>query len=1055
MTLMKFISRHWKKLLLLILGLPILLFAVAVTIIYSKQEQLVQHYLEEFNADIHGHVVIKRSSVAPFKSFPYISIDLQGFSVYESDDLSLHPLLELEDVYVGFDFWKLLGGKTVIKSVVLKDGHLDVVQDSNAALNISKAFKPTKPVEEVSEALNLKLKSIQLENVDISKFNEVNKTKIDLFIKKGEIGVEMNEDQALLHADMNYILTIIKDSKSTFFRDKHGTLNTDLSFDFKTMFLDFAPSQISVEKALFEFEGHIELTNEYSIDFNLRGRKPNFDLFLSFAPEELAPVFKRYENSGDVFFNASIQGPTLNKQPHIEARFGCKETYISNQFNKKKVDQLQFNAFFTNGDSNNLETMRFELKDFKARPEAGKFKGSLIVENFLSPEIDMRVQSNFNLDFLAQFFELDNLYKLKGQVLLDLSFHDIVDLNQPEKSLEKINQAYFASLKINDLSFESPDFHLPVKKISVSAQTKGQDLVIEKIDAKIGESDLFIQGRLSNLPDLLHHSQQNIQLELSLNSKLLDLKDLTKSKKNPEQYIDDKIKNFKTHFYFVGTAKDLTEFKHLPNGHFVLDQLYASFQNYPHKLHDFNIDLKIDEQNIQLDKFHGEIDKSDFDVVGSLSNYPMFMQVEANGASNVSLKVNSRSLILKDLLTYNGTNFLPLEYRDEVLSDLKLLCHSAINFKESKLFSTDLFIDGLEGKMKIHPLKLEQFTGRIHVEDEHLVVESLNGKIGRSKFDCFLNYYFGQDPKIKKRDNIFKINASKLDMDELMSFPPNKPSSKVDHDNVFNLYELPFVDMRFDVHINELIYSKQHIKNIHAKLHTTVNHFLHIDRLDLDVADGHLKGSGYFDGRDPKKIYLNPTFKFDQLDLSKLMLKFDNFGQDELISSNLTGKINGQLSGKIRMHTDLVPIIGESIIKLDFKVVQGIVIGYAPFLALEDFLKDKNLHRIAFDTLQNTITLDKGTMTVPSMTINSSLGFLIVEGTQDMNLNMNYLIRVPFKMVTQAASQKLFKRKKEEIDPSKNDEIIYLDPEKKTSFVNVRVIGTPENYKVSVERKKR
>lgn len=1052
---MQFLKRHWKKIIGIIIGLPILLFATALTIVYFQQEKLVQHYLEEFNADIEGYIVIEKSRVAPFKNFPYISIDLQGVRVYEYENDLSHPLLELNDVYVGFDVWKLLGGKTEIKTIALKDGHLDIIQNINAELNISKAFKAKKPVEEISEALNLKLKSIKLENIDFSKLNEENLVKIDALIEKGKIGVEMTDKYNLVHAEMDYILTIMKGADSTFFKNKHGHLSTDVRLNLSTMVMDFEPSKISVEKAVFEFEGDIELDDDLSLDLKLKGSKPNFDLFLSFAPEELTPALKRYENAGEVYFNATIKGPSLNTQPHIEARFGCKETYIANQFNKKKVDQLQFNAYFSNGDSNNLETAYFEVKDFEARPEAGKFKGNLTVQNFLSPEIDMRVDSDFNLDFLAQFFELNNLYKLKGQVLLQMNFHDIIDLNSPEKTLDKIDQAYYANLKINDLSFESPDFHLPVKKITVAAETKDADLMIHKVEAKIGNSDIFIKGKLSDVPELIHHTDKDIELELSFNSKLIDLEDLTKSKRNPEQFIADQIKNFKTHFKFVGSAKDLTEYKYLPKGRFVLDELYATFQNYPHKIHDFDVDVLIDESKIYLKKFHGEIDKSDIDIYGSLTNYPMFMHAETNGDTDVEFKILSKNLILKDLLTYNGENFLPEDYRDEIFNQLELLGRVALHFKDSQLLSTDLYLDKLQAKMKLHPLKFEQFKGRVHIEDEHLVVQSLSGKLGHSQFTTYLNYYYGSNPKIKKRDNYFKFTAPRLDVDELTNYHAPAANEKVEHDSIFNIYELPFPEMRFELDINELNYHQYKIKQVKAKLHTTENHYLHIDQMDLDVADGHLRGKGYFDGRDAKKIYLNPDFQFDNMDLTKLMLKFDNFGQDELVSNNLTGKISGKLSGKIRMHTDMVPVIDQSLIKLDFQVLNGVINNYAPFLALEDFFKDKNLHRIAFDTLQNSVTVDKGMMTIPSMTINTSIGFLILEGSQDMDLNMNYLVRVPFKMVTQAASQKLFKRKKEEIDPEKEDDIIYHDPNKKTTFVNVRITGTPDVYKVNIERKKK
>lgn len=1053
---MNWFKKHWKKIVGFLVIIPIVLFSVATIILYTQQEKLVQFYLKEFNQDIHGHIEIGKSRVAPFRNFPYISIDLQDVKVFESEnDIIGRPIIELNDVYVGFDVWKLLSGKTEIKTISLNDGHLDIIQDEDANLNISRAFEMKKPVEEVAEAFHLVLKKIKLKNVDINKHNLENLFTVDAFIKDGVIKIDMNDHRQIMHADCDFILSVVQDGDTTFFKNKHGDIHTDFTFNFEDLVLGFEPSTISIEKANFNFEGSIDLRNDAFLDLKLDGEKSDFDLFLSFAPEELEPTLKRYENSGQVYFNAELTGKSLNTIPHIEARFGCRETFVANEFNKRKVDQLQFNAYFSTGDSNNLETMFFELKDFEARPEAGKFKGNLTVENFLSPDINLQLDSDFNLEFLADFFELDNLYQLKGQVLLQMNFHDIIDLEHPEKALDKIDQAYYAKLTVNNLSFVSPDFHLPIKKISVSAETVGSDLKIHKVDAKIGESDLFITGKLTNIPDIIHHTDNDVLLEMSLKSTLLDLKDLTQSKRNPDEFIDDQIKNFRTHFKFIGSARDLTEYEHLPKGKFILDDLFATFKNYPHKLHDFDVEIEIADDKIALNKFHGEIDKSDLDIEATIQDYGIFMENEANGDTKITFDIHSKHLILHDLLTYNGENFLPEDYRHEVFDDFGIVGKADIHFVNSVPNSTDVYLEKLQGKMKLHPLKFENFKGRIHIEDEHLVVQSLSGKMGHSQFTTYLNYYYGDNPKIKKRDNYLKFSASRLDLDELTNYTEPAPTEKVDHDSVFNLYALPFPDMRFEVNIGELNYHKYKIKNVASKIHTTTDHYIHIDQMDLDVADGHLRGKGYFDGRDKNKIYLNPDFQFDRMDLTKLMLKFDNFGQDELVSNNLTGLISGKLSGKIRMHTDMVPIIEESLIRLNFSVLNGVIIGYAPLLALEDYFKDKNLHRVAFDTLQNSITIDKGMMTIPVMTVNTSLGFLIFEGSQDMDLNMDYLVRVPFKMVSQAASQRLFKRKKEEIDPDKEDDIIYHDPQKKTTFINVRVTGTPDVYKVSVERKKK
>jgi hypothetical protein len=462
----------------------------------------------------------------------------------------------------------------------------------------------------------------------------------------------------------------------------------------------------------------------------------------------------------------------------------------------------------------------------------------------------------------------------------------------------------------------------------------------------------------------------------------------------------------------------------------------------------------MEDEFISVKKFHGEIDKSDVDIEAKIMNYGIFLYPEINGKSDISFKINSKQLILKDLLTYNGENFLPEDYRDEVFNDLELLGKTYFYFSNGTLKSTDLHLEKLTGKMKLHPLKFEKFKGRVKIEDEHLIVQHLSGKLGYSQFTTYVNYYFGKDPKLKRRDNYIKFSALKLDFDQLTNYVEPKPNEKIDHDAVFNIYEVPFPDLRIDVKIDELNYHNQKFTNVKTNLKTTSEHFIYLDKLAIDVAGGQIKGKAYLDGRNKDKIYLNPEFEFKGLDLTKLMLKFDNFGQDELISNNLNGKITGQLSGKIRLHTDMVPIIDESFIQLDFSVINGVILKYAPLMALEDFFKDKNLNRIAFDTLQNKITIDKGIMTIPSMTINSTLGFLIFEGSQDMNMNMNYLVRVPFRMVTQVASQRLFKRKKEDIDPEREDDIIYHDPNRRTTFINVRITGTPDVYKVNIERRR-
>jgi hypothetical protein len=86
------------------------------------------------------------------------------------------------------------------------------------------------------------------------------------------------------------------------------------------------------------------------------------------------------------------------------------------------------------------------------------------------------------------------------------------------------------------------------------------------------------------------------------------------------------------------------------------------------------------------------------------------------------------------------------------------------------------------------------------------------------------------------------------------------------------------------------------------------------------------------------------------------------------------------------------------------------------------------------------------------MTINSTLGFLEISGTQKMNetLDMDYEIGIPWKMIKNVAANKLFRRKKK--DEEAEEEIQYKKENSK--FIYVTVKGGIEDFKVNVGKKK-
>ena len=99
-------------------------------------------------------------------------------------------------------------------------------------------------------------------------------------------------------------------------------------------------------------------------------------------------------------------------------------------------------------------------------------------------------------------------------------------------------------------------------------------------------------------------------------------------------------------------------------------------------------------------------------------------------------------------------------------------------------------------------------------------------------------------------------------------------------------------------------------------------------------------------------------------------------------------------------------------------VLDGRLENYDYMLMLSDYMGDKDLTSVRFDTLENHMDITNGTLTIPSMSIESTIGHFEVSGTQDMNLNMNYFIRIPWSLIKQGARYKIFGDKNKGTSPS-------------------------------------
>ncbi|WP_114750971.1 AsmA-like C-terminal region-containing protein [Pleomorphovibrio marinus] len=1044
-----------------IIGVSIVFFILVVGVvgavigIYKNQKVLTQKALASLNEQFVGELVVEDSYISPFAQFPYISIDLRGVSFYPNKERSGKALYEAEDLYLGFDIIGILKGDFQIKRIKIANGHLDIRKDGAGQINLvtAKNLSPTeKDVAEKDSELEFDLQDFRLDNFVISYFDEL--TQQEIITNIGNLGakVKLIKDHVYLDVESDMVLDVITNGKPSFFSQKHLVLDWEMDYHQTLEVLTILPSKLRLEASLFTLEGKVDIKDDLNTDLKLYGEKPDFNVFAAFAPSEVAETLKRYKNEGQIYFLGTIRGKMADGQmPAVSVEFGCDNAYFVNTAVEKRVDDLRFAGYFTNGKERTLQSSELRLQNFYAKPEEGVFQGRLVIRNFEDPYIKVNLHADLDLQFLGQFFEIEGLQSLRGNILLDMDFDELVDLDMPEQGLAQLKEGLDSELTIKNLSFVIPDYPFPVNNVNGHAVMEKGKIKLDGLSFTIGDSDFSFAGNLSDFPAVFHGWDKPITAELNAKSNKVDVQQLLSHDSVLMALSDELISNFEVKLAFEGSANEFTQFEYLPKGKLRIDDFHAKLKNYPHEFHDFDALITITDTDLSVEDFNGNLDTTDFHFTGLFSNYPKWFMEVPKGDSSFEFDLRSNYIRVLDLLTYQGQNYLPDDYRDEEISNL--LIKGKLDLHYDSIFrSADLLIDHFQGKLNVHPLKLEEFRGRLHFEDGNVLMENFGGRMGQSDFEVDLAYFAGEDITQKSRPNAFHLRAKALDLDALMNYDP-KSTAEVNHADTFNIFELPFSDMNFKAEIGRMNYHSYWLEDVYANARTSGDHYLYVDSLSLKVADGSLGMSGYFNGSDPENIYFHSTMKADKLDIDKLMVKFDNFGQDVMINENLHGRVSGTIESKFLVHPDLTPIIEKSEAHMDLTVYQGSLVNFTPLEAMSTYFKDKNLMMVRFDTLQNKMDLKDGVLHIPNMNINSSLGYIELSGRQSLDLNMDYFIRVPLGMVTQVGFRSLFAgRNRQEIDTEQEDAIVYRDQNRRIRFVNLKISGNPENYEVSLGR---
>ena len=1060
----------------------VVLVGIGIGILYTQHDRIVNMALAKLNQQFHGELVIETTSISLFKHFPSVGVALHGATLYGDKSRSGEPIFKFEKLYVGVSIPDLLNDKYNLRRLSITNGSINLVKETNGVINILEAFNVHSDTTSSSAAKDstyeIDLQKISFKQLHLSYFDRASGQKYSTSI--GQLVSSFQADSALMSmkVDSDMVLDWTSPNDTSLFRNKKLTLDIVANYELETSLLHIPSGSLKLDEATFAISGSANVARETVLDLRVQGDKPDLTLITAFLPADVKQQLAPFTYDGRIYFDALVRGRVSKDQmPLIEVDFGCEDAWFLNTAANEKLDQLGFKGYYFNGSDHALNTSELHITNVNARPGKGIFKGNFVMRDFTKPQIVMQLNSELELKFIGEFFGIAGIKQTTGKIKLDMDFNELMDLKLPEQALSKLREGIQSKLVVENLSFRIPGHPLPLENVNIHAEMRDGAIKLDSARMRIGGSDLRLRGSLSDIQAFIRDHSKAVTLNIHALSNKVLLKDLFAY--DTSMHMTEEVSNFVLGIELNTTVEQMLNPAPVPKGQFDLKILNATLKNYKHSFQDISAQLTVNDTLIRLKNLKGMIDKSDLQFTGRVTNYKLWFDDIKKGKTQIAFDFKSQRFALDDILGRGTRKFVPRGYRHEEATDVWL--RSKIDLRYDTTFKfVKAHIANATGVLKNHNFVMKDISGTVkYGTNKIFVLDTVKGTIGRSDFDLSMRLFNGADKTIKKRINYFNLKSEFLDIDELVSynFAPDTTRRKSDstrrsnrpktqpvvakaadtsvHAKAFNVFTLPFSEFSVKIEVGKIKYNKLWMKDVAARLRLTEDHFLYADTIGLSIAGGTVGAKGYVNGSDTSKLILSSTLKVNQVDLEKVMLKLDRFGQDVVVNKNLKGKLTGQITSNVQIHPNFVPMIDNSVAKMDVRVFDGSLIDFAPMQAVAGYFKDKNLRMIRFDTLINQLSFANGVLDIPVMNINSSLGAIQLSGKQSVDLSMEYYMRIPMKMVTSVGFNALFNKKQEDVDMDQVDEIEYTGKDRKTRFVSVKVTGTPDDFKVSLGKSKR
>lgn len=508
---------------------------------YYNQDQLIDKILSEVNKSIQTPVEVGAIDINWWTDFPNISLRFQDVFIEESLERSSFPLAKLEELALSFNTLDFLKGDYSFEKIILKRGEVTIRTTRTGERNYD-IIKSSG--ESSNQSVNFNLKNIQIQAVQVNYVDEALKQSYLQYAEELKASLNKVGDVYHIIADGKINSKAIKIGEYSYFENKNLTVKAKLNYTQGAETIDILPSELLLANNEFEVSGNYEILSSY-MNIQVKGVESDFTTLISLLPENYRKQLSEYESMGKAQFEGSLIGKlTSTESPQINFNFSVENASLFQPEYNTRFEDLSFHGNFNNGARKSLKTSQLVLKDLIGNLKGKPFKANLGIKDFENYLINLSAEGQISTQDLFTFFPNHEKYtKLEGLIDFDISLAGYFDDFKQASTASRINNS--GEIILTDLSGVYEDYPLPIKEVNGRLMFNKNDIAINHLQGKIGDSDIELSGFFLNIIPYFLKDNQSLLIEAETISNNINLNELLSGLSNAENSIEKQEESFK------------------------------------------------------------------------------------------------------------------------------------------------------------------------------------------------------------------------------------------------------------------------------------------------------------------------------------------------------------------------------------------------------------------------------------------------------------------------------------------------------------------------------